>query len=113
MRARVDIRPLSVNAAWRGRRFKTTAYMAYERDCLMLLPNAQIPEPPYELHLIFALSHSSSDWDNPIKPFVDILQKKYGFNDKLIKKAVVDVLKVNKGDEFIDFTIQTLKTQTK
>jgi len=41
------------------------------------------------------------------KPLQDILQKKYKFNDKLIKRAVVDVVDVEKGQEYFTFKIMT------
>jgi len=39
---RVDIKPLSVNEAWRGRRFKTPEYRKYERDILTLPAKAAL-----------------------------------------------------------------------
>ena len=35
----IPIKPLSVNEAWQGKRFKTNKYQKYERDMLILLPN--------------------------------------------------------------------------
>jgi len=49
-----------------------------------------------------------ADWDNPIKPFQDILQKRYGFNDKDIFRAVVEKVKTHKGEEFVYFDIKNL-----
>ena len=106
----IDIKPLSVNEVWKGKRFKTDSYKIYERVLLHILPkDYKIPESPYELHLEFGFSSDASDWDNPIKPFQDILSKKYKFNDKLIKKGVVTTEKVPKGKEYIKFEIKTLK----
>ena len=36
---RINLKPLSVNQAWMGRKFKTPAYKKYEADMLILLPN--------------------------------------------------------------------------
>lgn len=102
---RINIKPLSVNECWQGKRFKTPKYKAYETELLYRLRSIELPQPPYELHITFGLSNVLSDWDNPVKPFQDILQKKYGFNDKNIFKAVVIKNKVLKGCEFIDFEI--------
>ena len=44
-----------------------------------------------------------SDIDNPLKPFLDILQKKYGINDRDINELLVKKTVVKKGDEFIFF----------
>ena len=103
---RINIKPLSVNECWQGKRFKTPKYKSYEIELLYRLKCLAIPEPPYELNITFGLSNVLSDWDNPVKPFQDILQKKYGFNDKNIFKAVVIKEKVSKGNEFIDFEIK-------
>jgi len=72
----VKIKPLSVNVCWQGKRFKTKAYKDYEKNLLLLLPN-NIEVPPGELKLTlrWGFSGKLSDWDNPIKPFQDILQK--------------------------------------
>lgn len=102
---KVRIKPLSVNEAWRGRRFKTPEYKCYEWDVLRILPKLKIPHGLLELHLVFGFSSPLSDFDNPVKPFVDCLQKKYKFNDKLIKRAIIDVCNVKKGQEFIVFDI--------
>lgn len=100
---RLNIKPLSVNAAWQGRRFKTPEYKAYERAVLLMLRPLTIPEGDLELILQFGCA---MDFDNPVKPFVDCLQKKYGFNDSRIKLAVIEVEKVAKGSEYIDFEIR-------
>ncbi len=104
----VKIKPISVNACWAGRRFKTPEYKKFENDLLLLLPPIKLPEPPYVIYLEWGFSSEASDWDNPIKPVVDILQKRYGFNDKLIKRGIVDKLKVEKGDEYLKFKISHL-----
>lgn len=87
---RINIKPLSVNEAWQGKRYKTDKYRIYQNTLLWLLPKIKVPEPPYEIHFRFGFSNSLSDWDNPVKPTQDILCKKYGFNDKLIRKAIVE-----------------------
>lgn len=100
---KVRIKPLSVNDAWKGRRYKTPEYKQYEWDMLIILPKLTIPDGLLELHLVFGFSSASSDFDNPIKPFVDCAQKKYGFNDKRIKRSITEVCQVKKGKEFIFF----------
>tara|TARA_R110000822_G_scaffold95314_5_gene218053 strand:+ start:4200 stop:4523 length:324 start_codon:yes stop_codon:yes gene_type:complete len=102
---RLDIKPLSVNEAWQGRRFKTDKYKKYISDVLKILRPIEIPEGDLELYLKFGFSSASSDFDNPVKCFVDCLQKKYGFNDKRIKRCVIEVDSVKKGDEFIDWVL--------
>lgn len=96
---------LSVNECWQGKRFKTQKYKQYERDLLLMLPQIKLPPPPYEIYLAFGLSNQLSDWDNPVKPLQDILQKKYGFNDREVLRATVEKVLVKKGAEYINFEI--------
>jgi len=103
---RLDIKPLSVNGAWKGRRFKTDAYKAYINHILFILKPCEIPSGYLELNIKFGFSSKGSDFDNPVKPFVDCLQKKYGFNDNKIKRCVIDVEHVKKGEEFIEWNIK-------
>jgi Holliday junction resolvase RusA-like endonuclease len=101
----LNYKPLSVNEVWQGRRFKTGAYKEYEKDLLYMLPKIQMPLPPYLIEMEFGMS-ALSDIDNPIKPFLDILQKKYGINDRYISTLIVKKQQVKKGKEFIKFKIQ-------
>ena len=102
---KLDIKPLSVNDAWKGRRFKTDEYKKYERDVLLLLKPMVIPEGELVLDLEWGFSSRGSDFDNPIKPFTDCLQKKYGFNDNRVVESRIKKVKVKKGDEYIKFRI--------
>ena len=105
--AKVDINPLSVNEAWQGKRFKTDKYKRYERDLLLLLPkDIEIPKGELAIMIHFGVSNMQSDIDNPIKPFLDILQKKYGFNDNRIVSMNVRKTKAKKGEEYIHFRIK-------
>ncbi len=103
---RVLIKPLSVNKCWQGKRYKTTEYKTYESQMLWLLPAVVLPQPPYEVEYKFGVSSKLADWDNPVKPLQDILQKKYGFDDRDIFRAVVEKEIVPKGEEFIVFDIR-------
>ena len=104
---RVTVKPLSVNEVWRGRRFKTPRYDSYEQELFYLLPKLEIPQGKLEVKLVFGFSSKGADIDNPIKPFLDVLQKKYGFNDKMIYRRSVEKVDVKKGEEFIEFEIHT------
>ena len=104
---RIAIKPLSVNQCWQGKRFKTPKYKNYEKELMLRLPLIKLPPPPYHLILKFGFSSKLADWDNPVKPFQDILQKRYNFDDRDIFKATVEKEIVKKGAEFIDFKILT------
>lgn len=104
----LKIKPLSINIAFQGKRFKTKEYKVFERYVLMMLPKIKIPEPPNKIYLEFGMSNKLSDWDNPVKPIQDILQKKYGFNDRDIYEAQVKKVLVEKGKEYIKFEINKI-----
>ena len=104
---KLNIKPLSINEAFKGQRFKTSTYSKYEKAVLFLLPKIKLPEPPYKLSLVFGFSNSCADLDNPCKPFIDCLQKKYGFNDKHILELHIKKEIVAKGSEVIQFEILT------
>lgn len=103
---KINIKPLSVNDCWQGRRFKTKKYKAYEEVLLMRLKPIKIPEPPLTIKIEFGFSTSLADIDNPIKPFLDILQKKYKFNDRDIYQLNISKKVVGKGLEYIDYNIK-------
>jgi Holliday junction resolvase RusA-like endonuclease len=102
---KLNIKPLSVNEAWQGRRFKTDKYKRYESDMMLLLPKLKIIAPPYRVNIIVGFSNKASDLDNICKPFLDILQKKYGINDKHIEILHIEKQIVSKNNEFISFEI--------
>lgn len=105
MKQKIKIKPLSVNECWRGKRFKTPKYKCYEIELLLKLEDLEVPKGKLEINIIFGFSSKNSDWDNPIKPFQDILQKKYKFNDRQVYRATIDKVIVEKGEEFIEFEI--------
>ena len=100
-----QIKPLSINQAWKGKRYKTNNYKSFERSLLYLLPQLNVPDGKLQLNLEFGFSNRGSDLDNPVKMVQDILSKKYGFNDNLIYRIILDKVIVKKGDEYIKFKI--------
>lgn len=105
---RIDIKPLSVNEAWQGKRFRTDKYRAYQKEIALKLKPMQVGSGKLSLSLCFGLSSKNADIDNPIKNFVDCLQVKYNFNDRQIYKLTVEKVDVPKGKEFIEFTLEPL-----
>lgn len=104
----IKIKPLSVNRCWQGRRFKTKDYDVYERELMYRLPKKVIPAGKLYLYLRIGFSSKASDLDNSIKPILDILQKKYGFDDKRVYRIDATKVDVKKGEEFIEFEIENL-----
>ena len=108
MTIQIHRKPLSVNACWQGKRFKTPLYKDYEKEILELLPDKyEIPEGDLQVRYEFGLN-TMADWDNPVKPLQDILQKKYDFDDRRIMKAEVIKKVVKKGDGYFNFEIRGL-----
>ena len=103
----LNIKPLSVNDAWKGRRFKTDLYKKYERDLLFILPKMKETIPKMiAIDFEFAFKNPKSDIDNPVKPLLDILQKKYGFDDKDIYE--LNIRKCTNKNESITINIRNL-----
>ncbi len=103
----VKIKPLSVNQAWRGRKFKTPKYTKYEKDLLLLLPKLNDLEPPFAIDITFFFSNVLSDIDNPLKPMLDVIQKKYSINDRDVYELNVKKVVVKKGMDKIEFKIRS------
>ena len=104
---KINIKPISVNNCWQGRRFKTKEYLQYEKDLLLMLPKMKLCNAPYLIDIEFGFSSSLADIDNPLKPFLDVLQKKYLINDRDIYKLNVTKSVIQKGSEYIKFKIES------
>mgnify|MGYP000041016650 CR=1 FL=1 len=102
---KINIKPLSVNACYRGRRFKNDKYKQYEKDVLAQLPKMSIPDGELEVHIQAGFSNKGSDLDNIAKIFIDILPKDYEFNDNRIYQLHLYKKIVPKGQEYISFDI--------
>jgi Holliday junction resolvase RusA-like endonuclease len=109
---KVNIKPLSVNEAWQGKRFKTKKYLMYEKNVLLLLPKFAPKFDRYEVIITLGISNINQDIDNPLKPILDIMQKKYGFNDRQIYKIEVTKEIVKKGNEYFKIVLKEFKNNT-
>lgn len=101
---------MSVNPAWKGRRFKSAAYKEYQRIITLLLnviKPKKPPEKPLFLHCNWGMSNMRSDTDNPCKLFMDILFEWFGMKkkDHLVEFIMLEKNKTGKGDEYIRFHV--------
>lgn len=105
----IQIKPLSVNLAWQGKRFKTQKYKDWIEDAIIQL-KAITPPNTKRLKLIvnFGVSNSAADIDNPLKPLLDLIQRKYQINDNRFYKLEVTKEITKKGSEYIKFTIEEI-----
>lgn len=100
---RIQIKPLSVNEVWKGRRYRTDKYKDWSEHLGWILPNDVQTFPKMYVEIVFAFSNAGSDIDNPLKPFIDVLQKRYKFNDAQIYSLHVEKTVVPKGAEYVGF----------
>ena len=106
---KINEKPLSVNQAWQGKRFKTPIYKAYEKEMLLRMPAGKIDlDQMLRVEFFFGFSNKASDLDNPVKLLLDIAQKKYGFNDSNVYELNVRKCIVKKGEEFLHMGIYNL-----
>jgi len=103
----LQIKPLSVNEAFKGRKFRTIKYDVFIRNCLLILPKTILIEDEKNIKLAieFGFSSKASDIDNCCKSFIDCLVKKYKVDDRFIYELHVFKSIVKKGDEYIKFKI--------
>lgn len=104
----LKIKPISLNHAYRGRRFKTPELEAFKEECYFRLPKQDIPEGELSVKYEFGISSKNSDLDNLVKCFQDALAVKYGFNDRQIYHIEAVKVDVKKGEEYIKFLIKSL-----
>ena len=106
MKLELKVKPLSVNQAWRGKRFRSNKYKAFQKEMMLMLPPIKIDfKGDLRVDIVFGFSTRASDIDNPLKPLLDCLTKKYGINDNRIYKLNVKKEIVKKGNEFIKLKI--------
>lgn len=105
----IKLKALSVNDAYRGRRFSTPELEAFKIDLQYLLPKITVPSGKLEVWYEFGVSSKNADGDNLIKAFQDAIQDQYRFNDKIIYKWHGEKVDVSKGKEYIGFEIKKLK----
>ena len=74
----LNVKPLTINQAWQGRRFSTPAKKDYEAALRFALPKVAVaPAPYYRVEYDFHLrSFALSDWDNLVKVTQDCLVKR-------------------------------------
>lgn len=107
---KIQIRPLSLNMAYVGRRFSTDALKSFKREMAVLLPRIKVPTGKLMVTYKFGVSSKASDADNLAKATTDCIAECYGFNDRIIYKFVIEKEDVKKGAEFIQFEIQEYLT---
>ena len=102
---RLDIKPLSLNCAYRGRRFATPVLAKYKNDLFRLLPKMDVPDGKLSVRYEFGVSSKASDGDNLVKCLQDAIAEGYGFNDNRIYEWYARKVDVPRGKEYVAFEI--------
>lgn len=93
MKILIPLKPLSVNAAWQGRRFKSKTYKKYEADIDMLVPPAKktLKGLIHATYIFYLTNFLRTDGDNLVKCLQDLLVKKgYIEDDREIVKYTIE-----------------------
>lgn len=105
---KIAIKPLSVNEAYKGRKFASNLLKEYKKHLSFVLPKINVPRGNLSVKYRFGVSSHASDGDNLIKAFQDCLSEQYGFNDNKIYRWEIEKVVVKKGGEFVAFEITSL-----
>lgn len=104
----IEVKPISVNECWQGRRYKTEKYKDWREEAYFCTRHSlKKPVGLCNLEIAFYVPSLGMDLDNMIKPVLDSLQDSQVLkNDKLVMRIVAEKIKSNKPR--IEVTIQTL-----
>jgi len=105
----VKIKPLSVNRAFQGRRFKTKEHKKYEEELLWLLKGKKKVKGFYSISFIFHIKNFLvSDVDNLAKITSDCIVKA-GLVDDDRFCLEMHLKKVRSKEDWFEFKIKPLK----
>lgn len=110
----INIKPFSINGAWQGKRYKTSAYKQWRYEFSMLLEKDEDVQYPIMGFLevnykFFIRNYKRSDGENFIKTTSDALvENEIIQDDRFIKKYTVEKFMLNDLDqEHIEIEIKT------
>lgn len=108
---RLQLKPVSTNRLYSGRRYLSQEARVFQEQCHLLLLVAHqgrprvVPEGPLEIHFVFGL-YRDMDVTNCVKLVEDIIADFYGFNDARVQGSSQRKVKVGRGEEFIAFSLR-------
>lgn len=111
--ANIKVKPLSINKAFQGRRFKTPEYKAYEEEVLYYLKQKKLNKVSGYVSVKYDFcikNYKASDVGNMEKLLSDIIVKAGLIDDdRFIKKLVLEKFQSNEETgEFINIFIEPL-----
>jgi len=104
----LPIKPISINACFQGRRFKTKEYDAFIQEMLYSMKKIPTIKGDIEVCIFLHLkSLTRSDIDNFCKPIIDCVVKKGWIeDDRYIQR--LEVIKIKSPQEAIEIEIKSL-----
>jgi Holliday junction resolvase RusA-like endonuclease len=116
MKIRIEIKAISVNKAWTGRKFMSPEYKIWREKFGYMCKNYKKPNIQLGAMITISLNvyiktYAQSDVDNFAKGILDGLQEMGMIeNDKKVKKIIIEKHKVSRFEkEFIDIDIREWK----
>lgn len=101
----IEIKPLSVNKAWQGKRFKTQDYKSFEQEFLYTIGKHKMVKGEIEVVLEFYIKNDkATDIDNCVKTCLDCIVKAGMIEDDR-KIRHLDIYKYHSTRERINIVI--------
>ena len=104
----LKIKPISTNAMYVGRRWKSPAARQFEKDIALLLAVHAKEKPPdgdLAIHFRFGTTRRQ-DLSNCVKLVEDCIARHYGIDDRRFCAMTLVRVHVKSGGEFISFQIE-------
>ena len=105
---RLNLKPVSTNEMYGGKKFKSKKARQFESDAAILLArNARqriLPNGDLTIHFRFGTTRQK-DLSNNVKLLEDIIARHYGIDDRRFCGQTAVRVPVKKGEEFIIFQI--------
>ena len=105
---RLQIKPLSTNRIYVGRKVKSSQARQFERDIALLLAayakETELPDGDLAIHFRFGTTRQK-DLSNNVKLLEDQIAKHYGIDDRRFAGHTAVRIPVPRGEEFVIFQI--------
>ena len=105
----IPMKPVSTNSLYVGKRYLSGAARRFKSQCRQWLTvsknHVKPPHGKLEIHYIFGLS-KDMDVTNCVKLFEDVIANFYGFNDARVAGCSQRKIKVERGEEFMAFSLR-------
>jgi len=113
MNIKIPLKPISINEAWQGRRFKTELHKQFCKDFYLIAPKKEMIKGIIQIEFKFYMkNHKIADYDNVIKVTQDMLVKcGYIEDDRKIYKAII--YKIPSEENKIEIEIKKYKLKIK